>query len=35
MHDFGATIVDQKTGERRKMTPLEQRYALWLGGRKG
>jgi hypothetical protein len=33
---FGATIVDQRSGELRAMTPLEQRYALWLlGGRKG
>jgi hypothetical protein len=33
--DFGA-IIDQKTGERRKMTPLEERYAMFLlGGRKG
>ena len=33
--DFGA-IIDQKTGERRKMTPLEEEYAMrMLGGRKG
>jgi hypothetical protein len=33
--NFGA-IIDQKTGERRKMTPLEEQYAMFLlGGRKG
>ena len=33
--DFGV-IIDQKTGERRKMTPLEERYAMFLlGGREG
>ena len=33
--DFGA-IIDQKTGERHKMTPNEERFAMFLlGGRKG